>query len=88
VGANEDQTDSTARDYWDEPGNLPYARGVVGKSRQDDPAHIWYRLPRLESFAAGCSCGWESPERKTFDEMTHDVDQHLEAVRQAQPGQT
>ena len=87
MAAKEAQTDSTARDYWDEPGELAYAAGVVGKKRQDDPAHTWYRLPSLESFTAGCSCGWVSPERKTFDEMTHDVDQHLDAMRQAEAAQ-
>jgi hypothetical protein len=87
MAANEVQTDSTARDYWDEPGKLPYARGVLVKEGQDDPAHTWYRLPSLESFVAGCSCGWVSPERETFDEMTHDIDRHLDAARQAETAQ-
>jgi hypothetical protein len=86
MAANEAQMSSTARDYWDKPEELAYACGVVGKKRQDDPAHRWYRLPSLESFTAGCSCGWVSPERDTFDEMSHDVDRHLDAVRQAATG--
>jgi hypothetical protein len=57
--AREDHPDSTARNYWDEPSELAYAKAVVGKKHQDDPAHQWYRLPSLESFkrgahAAGC----------------------------------
>ena len=79
----QDQMNGTSRDYWEEHGELEFARALVGKKRQDDPAHKWYRLPSLESFAAGCSCGWVSPERKTFDEMTNDVDRHLDAVRPA-----
>jgi hypothetical protein len=78
---HKDQMSSTARDYWEEPEELEFARALVGKKHQDDPAHRWYRLPSHESFAAGCSCGWVSPERKTFDEMTHDVVRHLDAVR-------
>lgn len=74
--------DTAARDYWDEPSELAYASAAVGKNRQDDPAHQWYRLPSLDSFTAGCSCGWVSPERGTFDEMSHDVDRHLDAARQ------
>ena len=86
MAANKAQTSSTARNYWDKPEELAYARGVVGKECQDDPAHRWYRLPGLESFTAGCSCGWVSPERDTFDEMTHDVSLHLDAVRQVGTG--
>ncbi len=82
MAANEVQTRNTAPDYWDDLEELVYARGVVGKKRQDDPAHRWYRLPSLDSCTAGCSCGWVSPERATFDEMTDDVDRHLDAVRQ------
>ena len=67
---------------------MPYARGVIGKTRQDDPAHTWYRLPSVDSFTAGCSCGWVSPERTTFREMIGDVDRHLDAVRQDKTGQT
>jgi hypothetical protein len=80
--ASEDHADSTGRNYWDEPSELAYAKAVVGKEHQDDPAHQWYRLPSLESFKAGCSCGWVSDERDTFDEMSHDVERHLDAVRQ------
>lgn len=76
---------STARDYWDEPLELAYARAAVGKDRQDDPAHRWCRLPGLESFTAACSCGWVSPKRRTFDEMSRDIGGHLEGVRQSQP---
>jgi len=83
MATNRDQKNSTARDYWDEPDDLAYARAVVGKKHQDDPAHSWCRLPSHDSFAAGCSCGWVSPERSTFDEMTHDVDRHLHDVRPA-----
>ena len=79
--ANEAHLNSTARNYWGEPSELAYGGAVVGKERQDDPAHRWYRLPSLESFKAGCSCGWVSAERDTFDEMSHDVDQHLDGVR-------
>jgi hypothetical protein len=75
--------DTTERDYWDEPSELAYAGAVVGKKRQDDPAHQWYRLPSLDSFTAGCSCGWVSPERATFDQMSQDVDRHLDAVGQS-----
>jgi hypothetical protein len=82
VTADEAHVNSTAPNYWDEPSELPYAEAAVGKKRQDHPAHKWYRLPSLESFTAGCSCGWVSPERDTFDEMSHDVDRHLDAVRQ------
>jgi hypothetical protein len=74
--------DTAVRDYWDEPSELAYAGAVVGKKRQDDPAHRWYRLPSLGSFTAGCSCGWVSPERATFAQMSQDVDRHLDAVRQ------
>ena len=81
VTANEAHVNSTARNYWDEPSELAYQGAAVGKERQDDPAHRWYRLPSLESFKAGCSCGWVSPERDTFDEMSRDVDHHLDAVR-------
>ena len=63
---DEDHTDGTERDYWDEPSELAYAKAVVGKEHQDDPAHQWYRLPSLETFKAGCSCGWVSNERDTF----------------------
>ncbi len=87
MAADEAHTDTAARDYWDDPGKLPYAREAVGKTRQENPAHTWYRLPSVDSFTAGCSCGWVSPERKTFDEMTHDVDQHLDAMRQAEAPQ-
>ena len=80
MGANKAQMSSVARDYWDKPEELAYACSVVGKERQDDPAHRWHRLPSLESFTAGCSCGWVSPERDTFDEMTQDVDRHLDAL--------
>ena len=73
---------STSTDYWDEPSELAYARAAVGKNGQDNPAHRWYRLPSLQSFAAGCSCGWVSPERETFDEMRRDVGRHLDAVHQ------
>ena len=78
--ASEDRTDGTERDYWDEPSELAYAKAVVGKKHQDNPAHQWYRLPSLESFKAGCSCGWVSDERDTFDEMSHDVERHLDAA--------
>jgi hypothetical protein len=81
MNANEAHTDSTDRNYWDEPSELVYSKAVVGKKRQDNPAHRWYRLPSLDSFKAGCSCGWVSPERDTFDEMTHDVDGHLDAAQ-------
>jgi hypothetical protein len=89
MATHQDQMSSTARDYWDEPRDLELARALVGQERQDDPAHTWYRLPSHESFAAGCSCGWVSPKRGTFDEMAHDVDQHLDAAAPAgtaQPG--
>ena len=79
--ASEDHTDSTGRNYWDEPSELAYAKAVVGKKHQGDPARQWHRLPSLESFKAGRSCGWVSDERDTFDEMSHDVDGHLDAVR-------
>jgi Lrp/AsnC ligand binding domain len=82
VTAGRNHGNSTARDYWDESAELAYVGAAVGKKRQDDPAHRWYRLPSLESFKAGCSCGWVSAERGTFDEMSHDVDQHLDATRQ------
>ena len=67
-----------------EPGE-PYRLPVEGISTkgQDDPAHRWYRLLSLESFTAGCPCGWVSPERDTADEMIQDVDRHLDEVRQA-----
>ena len=68
-----------------EPSRLP----VEGFSTKgpDDPAHKWYRLLSLESFTAGCPCGWVSPERDTADEMIHDVDRHLDEVRRARtPG--
>ncbi|HUK68283.1 MAG TPA: hypothetical protein VLW50_05940 [Streptosporangiaceae bacterium] len=86
MAINKARMSSTARDYWDKPEELAYARAVVGKERQDDPAHRWYRLPGLEIFTAGCSCGWVSPQRDTFDELTDDVDRHLDAVRQAGMG--
>ncbi len=73
--ANEAHADST-----DEPSELAYAKAVAGKKHQDDSARPWYRLPSLESFKAGCSCGWVSDERDTFDEMSHDVDRHLDAA--------
>jgi AsnC-like helix-turn-helix protein len=81
VTADVAHVNSTARNYWDQPSELAYVGAAVGKKRQDDPAHRWYRLPSLESFKAGCSCGWMSPERDTFDEMSRDVDRHLDAVR-------
>ena len=43
------------------PSRLPVED--VRKEDQDDPAHRWYRLMSLESFTAGCPCGWVSPER-------------------------
>jgi GAF domain-containing protein len=55
----------------------------ASKRGQDDPAHRWFRLVSLDSFAAGCPCGWVSPERDTADEMSRDVDRHLDEVRQA-----
>ena len=64
-----------------EPSRLPL-EGVSTKG-PDDPAHQWYRLLSLESFTAGCPCGWVSPERDTADEMINDVDRHLDEVRQA-----
>jgi hypothetical protein len=64
-----------------EPSRLP-VEGFSTKGA-DDPAHKWYRLLSLESFTAGCPCGWVSPERDTADEMIHDVDRHLDEVRQA-----
>jgi len=84
VTAHRAHGNSTARDYWADPLKLAYARAVVGKDRQDDPAHRWYRLPSPESFIAACSCGWVSPKRRTFDEMSRDVDRHLAGVRQSQ----
>jgi Lrp/AsnC ligand binding domain len=88
VTAGKAHLNSTARAYWAEPSELPYAKAAVGKKRQDDPVHRWYRLPSLDSFKAGCSCGWQSPERGTLEQMSHDVDQHLDAARQprAAPG--
>jgi len=65
----------------DRPSRLP-AEGVSEKG-QEDPEHRWYRLLSMESFTAGCPCGWVSPERDTADEMMRDVDRHLEEVRQA-----
>jgi hypothetical protein len=82
AAAGEARADSAASGYWDDPGALPYARGVIGKARQDDPAHTWYRLPRVDGFTAGCSCGWASPERTTFEQMTRDVERHLDTMRQ------
>lgn len=79
---------ATAPGYWDEPGTLPYAPAVIGQTRQDDPAHTWYRLPSLDSFTAGCSCGWLSPACTTIEQMTHDVERHLEAAQQAKAAQT
>lgn len=67
----------------DKPEEAADVRGVVSKEEQDDPAHRWYRLLSLESFTAGCPCGWVSPERDTSDEMIRDVDRHLGEVRQA-----
>ncbi len=86
MAADKAQMSSTAREYWDNPEELAYARGVVGEELQDDPAHKWYRLPSPDSFTAGCSCGWVSPECDTFDAMTDDVHRHLDAVRQAGTG--
>ncbi len=83
---NKARMSSTARDYWDKPEELAGARAVVGKERQYDAAHRWYHLPGLEIFTAGCSCGWVSPQRDRLDQMTHDVDRHLDAVRQAGTG--
>ncbi len=65
----------------DRPSRLPL-EGVSTKGK-DDPAHRWYRLLSMESFTAGCPCGWVSPERDTADEMINDVDRHLDEVRQA-----
>ena len=67
----------------DGPEDAADARGVAGNEGQDDQAHRWYRLLSLESFTAGCPCGWVSPERDTSDEMARDVDRHLDEVRQA-----
>ena len=39
--------------------------------------HRWYRLVSLESFTAGCPCGWVSPERDTADEMMRDVERRI-----------
>ncbi|MGZ4517981.1 MAG: GAF domain-containing protein [Mycobacteriaceae bacterium] len=66
----------------------PLAVEDVTKKGQDDPAHRWYRLLSLESFTAGCPCGWVSPERNTVDEMMHDVERHLDEVRQARTART
>jgi putative methionine-R-sulfoxide reductase with GAF domain len=66
-----------------EPQEAAPARGGAGKVGHDDPAHRWYRLVSLESFAAGCPCGWVSPERDTAEEMLGDVDRHLEEARRA-----
>ena len=82
---NQARLDGTARDRRGKPHHLARARPAAD-SRQaaEDPAHKWRRLVSLESFTAGCSCGWVSPERKTFDEMTRDVDRHLDAVGQSE----
>ena len=66
-----------------EPREAAPARGGVGQEDHGDPAHRWYRLVSLESFTAGCPCGWVSPERDTAEEMMRDVDRHLEEVRRA-----
>ena len=68
------------------PSRLPVED--VRMEGQDDPAHRWYRLVSLESFTAGCPCGWVSPERDTADEMIHDVERHLDEVRQARTART
>ena len=68
------------------PSRLPVED--VRMESQDDPAHRWYRLVSLESFTAGCPCGWVSPERDTADEMIHDVERHLDEVRQARTART
>ena len=60
----------------------------VSEKGQDDAAHRWYRLLSLESFTAGCPCGWVSPERNTADEMINDVERHLDEVRQARTART
>ena len=66
-----------------EPREAAFDRRGIGKVGHGDPRHRWYRLVSLESFTAGCPCGWVSPERDTAEEMLHDVDRHLEEVRQA-----
>ena len=66
-----------------EPQEAADARGGAGKKGHDYPAHRWYRLVSLESFTAGCPCGWVSPERDTAEEMLSDVDRHLDEVRRA-----
>jgi hypothetical protein len=42
----------------------------------------------LESFTAGCACGWVSPERDTADEMINDVERDLDEVRQTRTART
>jgi hypothetical protein len=60
----------------------------VSEKSRGDPAHRWYRLLSVESFTAGCPCGWVSPERDAADEMIHDVERHLAEVRQARTAPT
>ena len=45
----------------DRPSRLPVE--AVSEKGLDDAAHRWYRVLSLESFTAGCPCGWVSPER-------------------------
>jgi len=70
----------------DRPSRLPVPD--VSEKGQDEAAHRWYRVLSLESFTAGCPCGWVSPERDTADEMIHDVERHLDEVRQARTART
>jgi len=66
-----------------EPQEAAPAHGGADQKGGGDPAHRWYRLVSLESFTAGCPCGWVSPERDTAEEMLRDVDRHLEEARRA-----
>ena len=59
------------------------ARRGIGQGGQAEQDHKWYRLVSLESFIAGCPCGWVSPERDTAEEMMRDVERHLDEVRRA-----
>ncbi len=65
----------------DGSGEASPARRGVSATGQDNQDHRWYRLVSLESFTAGCPCGWVSPERDTAEEMMRDVERHLEEVR-------
>jgi len=76
---------------WPDPVREPY------EPRQDELALLqsqvaghrwdgWRRLTGEEDYFAACSCGWRSTETRYLSPMLGQVNDHLDAVRQARGG--